>query len=363
MRSTKVTTTITTAALLAMAGTVPFFMPDGLTVQAQGAPNTFAFKGVLRDFRRTNTNFAVIPSGGNGHYAGNVMEDLSSSGRPEYEGDGFKVASQWKDNEAHPIAPHMYIDPNNALSKKVRVSTVPSAPKKGVVDTYDSSVGPYGGANVGPAPEYEVGAMPDITVPAALSGLPNQGNLDFSGVTTITSDIHCNKLNASGTLEIDGQISILCEGPMMLETHTTISMKPGSNLKMYLMKGGASWNHTTIGDPAKPGRVKIFNMSDAMFMIHNHAEVYAHISCPTPRWRSATTARCSDATWARRSRTRTMATSTLTWQARLPKSAAYPLPTSWELKVSTATVAWCQRLGSPTGIRMCRAPTSRCPSR
>ncbi|MCI0365775.1 MAG: fibro-slime domain-containing protein [Phycisphaerales bacterium] len=279
MRSNRITT-LTTITLLAVAGTAPFLMPDGIIAQAQGSPNTFPLKGVLRDFRRTNTNFNVVPSGGNGHYAGNVMEDLSSSGRPLYEGDGFKVASQWQDNEAHPIAPHMYIDPDNALSTKVRVSTVPSAPKMGVVDTYDSTMGAYGGANIGPAPEYEVGAMPDVIVPAALSNMPNQGDLNYSGVTTITSDIHCNKLNASGMLEIDGQISILCEGPMMLETHTIIIMKPGSNLKVYLMNGGASWNHTMIGDPAKPGRVKIFSMSDAMFMIHNHAEVYAHITCP-----------------------------------------------------------------------------------
>ncbi len=71
-------------------------------------PATVDLSGTIRDFRRSHSDFDVVPVGGPGHYAGNVALDLPASFRPLYTGTGYKVAAQWTDTSGRPIAPHMF---------------------------------------------------------------------------------------------------------------------------------------------------------------------------------------------------------------------------------------------------------------
>lgn len=284
MRANRITTTAT-LSLLSLTGMGAFLLPNVLiTAEAAAQSNTFPLKGVLRDFRRTNPNFAVAPVGGNGHYAGNLAMDLPSDGRPMFVGGGYKVATQWRDDASHPIAPNMYVDPAAAGSTGGVIKLVNAASlaqQKGVMDTYNSALGPHGGTNKGPAPTMQTGmAMPAITIPPALAALPNLGNMSYSGTSMISANLHCDRLDGSGTITINGNISILCEDVMALSTHTVINLQPDSSLTLYLNAGASSWNHTTVGDPLKPSRVKIYNLGTANFMIHNHGDVYAQLISP-----------------------------------------------------------------------------------
>jgi fibro-slime domain-containing protein len=123
--------------------------------------------------------------------------------------------------------------------------------------------------------------MPPIAIPASLSGLPNQGNITFSGTSTIASSIRCNTLTGSGTINITGNVSILCQTNFVLNTGATVNLIGNARLTLYLPNGGASWNHVDINaNTGKPDRVIVYNMGSALFMIHNHANVHATIVAP-----------------------------------------------------------------------------------
>ena len=279
----QISTTAATYCLLALAGTISFLLPDHLSVpKAAASPpsSTVRLPGLVRDFHKTNAEFAIAPSGGNGHYAGNISMGLGSDGRPVFAGGGYKVATEWKDKDVHPIPPHLYMWKWGAKGT-VPVTLASPSPTHGTIDTYSSSAGAYGGANVGPAPAYVIGApMPTIVLPLSLTYLPNQGNLSYVGPKTISSDIHCNRMDILGVINISGNISIYCEDVMALANPSSIVLNAGARLQVYVKNGGSDWNHVTVGDPSNPGRVIMYNMGTTKFIIHNHADVYAVFVSP-----------------------------------------------------------------------------------
>ena len=251
-----------------------------LSSVAAQAPSSIQLRGIIRDFRRSHPDFEVLPSGGYGHSAGNIDLELGSHGSPALYAGGFKVDTQWRNNQSRPIAPHLF--GRGGGSDTIPVSDPSAEPTQGVFDTWDSTLGPYGEPNVGPAPSFDVGApMPLITIPSAVRSLPNQGDLSWTGSTLLSESVHCNELNIAGTLTVSGDVTILCEEKLRVATQTTIFMNPGAMLRFYLKAGSESWNHTSVNvNTADPSRVLIYNLSTDEFMIHNHAEVYARIISP-----------------------------------------------------------------------------------
>jgi fibro-slime domain-containing protein len=279
-------TTVATYCLLALAGGFSFVLPDQLGVQhlkamPGGTPDVIKLSGTIRDFKKTNADFKTAPSGGNGHYAGNVNFQLGSDDRPVFSGNGSKISTQWRDKNFNPLAPHLEWDLAGG-SGVIPLSIATPSPKHGTVDTYNSAVGVYGGANVGPAPTYLVGAaMPAVSIPRSLSNLTNQGTVTYSGTSSISSDIHCDNFNGSGTINISGNVSILCNTGFHLSTHTIINLNGGARLRLYLRNGGSSWNHVQLNANTKnPQRVTVYNLGTATWVIHNHADIYANIVSP-----------------------------------------------------------------------------------
>jgi hypothetical protein len=139
--------------LLAVAG--------GVFAAGDENPETLELTGVVRDFQRAHSDFGVVPALGYGHDAGNLALDLGEDGRPVYTGSGYRVAGQWTDRVGRSLAPHLYRD-----GSMVEVATAPSIAPAATVDTFDSTLGPYGSGNIGPAPTFAVGApMPAVEVP------------------------------------------------------------------------------------------------------------------------------------------------------------------------------------------------------
>ncbi|MCI0631167.1 MAG: fibro-slime domain-containing protein [Phycisphaerales bacterium] len=257
-------------------------LPNGLIVQqvAAASGDTVRVPGVVRDFRRTDAEFTAAPSGGNGHYAGNMSLNLGSNSRPVYTGAGYKVTTQWRDSANRPIAPHLHMHKFGAPGT-IPVAVATPTPGIGTVNTYNSAIGPYGGANVGPPATYSVGApMPEIVVPLSLKSLPNVGDKTIATTTTMSSDLHCKKFTLTGTLKISGPVRILCEDVVTLNNGSIISLNAGATLELYMKNGGMSWNHVTVGDPAKPSRTTIYNFGTAQFGIHNQAKIYADFVSP-----------------------------------------------------------------------------------
>jgi fibro-slime domain-containing protein len=74
--------------LLGLAAVASYVVPDTLLSPAaswaQTAPATLKLTGTVRDFKATHVDFDVVPAGGVGHVAGNVLQTLGADGRPDF---------------------------------------------------------------------------------------------------------------------------------------------------------------------------------------------------------------------------------------------------------------------------------------
>ncbi|MCZ6835033.1 MAG: hypothetical protein O7G85_04595, partial [Planctomycetota bacterium] len=98
--------------------------------------------GVVRDFQSDHPDFGIDPLLINGHIAGNVSYALSATGLPTFSGGGYFVSMQWRDLSSEPIAPHLYAASSGDVVQVVAGPTINNNP---TIDTFNSTLGPYGG--------------------------------------------------------------------------------------------------------------------------------------------------------------------------------------------------------------------------
>lgn len=158
---------ITRSALLGTVGAL-FICPQRAGAQEAPAAAQIDLSVVIRDFSRDHPDFNVIPSDGYGYYAGNVGFDLDGEGKPVFAGAGFKVQSLWRNAGNQPIAPHLFnlcgfvgTPPDDGgdddggendggpASFGLVVDQSLSVEKYGLIDSFDSGLGPYGDENSG----------------------------------------------------------------------------------------------------------------------------------------------------------------------------------------------------------------------
>ncbi len=156
------------------------------------------------------------------------------------------------------------------------------------VDTWDSSVGRLGGPNAGPPPTFYTGAeIPTIVVPADLEASANVGNVLYNGgvglwPNPLTTDLHCDDLliRDAATLQIDGNIRILCETLFSMRDDARISFTPGSSLVLYT-KGIVSIQDATINSGSyDPNVFTIYHLGNTDIRIADDADVIATIVAP-----------------------------------------------------------------------------------
>ena len=273
-------TTVATYFILALAGVVSFILPDELAVTSASGSSPASkvrLAGIIRDFKVGHPDFGVTPVGGNGHYAGNVSGTLDASGRPGFTGPGFRVATQWRDKNNRYIAPHMYYNSGVMLT-----ANPISVDANAVIDTWNSTQGPYGGANVGGAPTTQVGGtMPIVTAPTGMGA--SVGNRNFVGVNNINANLHCGDfVTAKDTvINIMSSITIYCEGNFALAQNTRINIINGSTLRLYVrgqfaVNQGSQINMNTF----KPSQCRIYNLGITQMEINQNSSVCAHIISP-----------------------------------------------------------------------------------
>jgi fibro-slime domain-containing protein len=246
-------------------------------------PPQYALTGIVRDFRQGHVDFDVVPQGGYGHYAGNVALELGEDGRPVFVGGGFRVEEEWRNSAYQPIAPHVAAgDPQT-----VKVTIAPAVGAGAIVDTWDSSEGPYGGGNVGPPPTFLVGAaMLQLSAPSGIG--PNLGDLDEwpAGVSTIDEDLHCDRfvVGERQTIQIVGDVTIWAEEEFKLLSHAVLQVLPGAVLRLYtggtVVLGGSSSANV---DTAEPARLKLFNLGTADVLMHAGAGFCGQLQSPDGR--------------------------------------------------------------------------------
>ncbi len=244
-------------------------------------PDEIVLEGVARDFKRAHPDFDVSPLEGTGHCAGNLALTLPTSQLPDFTGAGYLVGAEWTNAAGQPIAPHLYGVGGPAGG--IFTVNAPNVDGTATVDTWDSSLGPYGGTNVGPAPAFIEGAtMPTVTEPTGLG--PSMGNVTLNNVTQGT-DLHCDDLNIQGTVVISGQRTILCEGEMRMSSNSMLTLLPGATLDLYVKTDLTIQPNSSLNPPPTsgvPGNVTIYHLGTGEMRVSQpNGVVYATVIAPT----------------------------------------------------------------------------------
>ncbi|MEE9295516.1 MAG: fibro-slime domain-containing protein [Phycisphaerae bacterium] len=282
MRSPRATTVLT-YGILSLAGVFSFSLPESLvptsTGVVQAPPDEIRLAGTIRDFMISHPDFDVIPAAGLGHYAGNVGLALGADGHPVFVGNGFRVDTQWTDAASRPIAPHIY-----QSGAPVFVVSEPTVTNGAFSDTYDSSIGPYGGANVGAEPTFVTGsAMPVLTEPVGLPPLIDQVVYSGNSTTVITGDIHCNTFVVGGQhrIQIDGNVTILCEVDFRVQDQGTVfELLSGASLSLYVKGTTFFLDQSEVNFPGDPVAFTIYNLGTSDIVVRNGSLLCARIISP-----------------------------------------------------------------------------------
>jgi fibro-slime domain-containing protein len=248
---------------------------------ASEPPASFQLSGVVRDFPRSHPDFN--PAASYGHNAGNVEYFIGPGHRPVFSGNGFRVDAQWRDAESRPIAPHLF---GGWGAGAVLVANAPTITGLVTLDTWDSTLGPYGGANVGPAPNVVEGAsMPTIAPPAGMGA--SVGNLDYEdvGTSVLSANVRCDSLSIRDDhrLQISGDVTVLCDGAFEMRDGGVIELLPGASMELYVV-GDVEIVDSTINDGFyDPTRFVIYHLGAGQVRLGDGADMYGTIVSPAGR--------------------------------------------------------------------------------
>ncbi len=288
---------ITAAAAAFAAGFVP-------SSPAQAGPGSGTYDLVLtaqvRDFPASNPDFCKPTSIGANWVEGLVSPTLGAQGVPTYTGQGKRVTVPANDSQGRAIANSMIqstvlIDPNDVLL--VNAPTYSNNPK---VDTYNPNLGPYGGSNIGPAPEIGTSQpMPVVTVPS-ISPYVVEYLRDGNASSTLSSSFRCSKFLVRNyhVLTIQGDVTIVVDDEMVVENFAKIVLAPGARFTVYALKDCKfqnfaevnynTWDHTAF-TLYKMGTLDVYFQDnvkvcgtvicpDGRVFMHNQADLYGLVT-------------------------------------------------------------------------------------
>lgn len=237
--------------------------------------------GVVRDFRSDHPDFGVTPVLGGGHSAGNAAFDLDDRERPIFGGgDGFEVASQWRNALGNPIAPHLFVDAEDGV---VRLRSEPDFDNSADIDSYDYDLGAYDPDNPGPDPVFSTDyTMPEIPVPESVPALEGSFYRDGGGVTEISGDRHFSWLimRNSHLLRIIGDVTIHVDGDFFMDQKPSIELAADSSLTLYVGGRLHLRNSCNINAGQDPDNVQVYKSGTGDIIIGQSAEVFANILAP-----------------------------------------------------------------------------------
>lgn len=102
---------LTAAGLLSLMAGAP--AAEARSDDDRSMIRSITLTGVVRDFKPASASgghgdFEITPSGGYGHYVGNVRDTLDEDGKPVRLGTGKKVNGQWRDSAGRNIMPALF---------------------------------------------------------------------------------------------------------------------------------------------------------------------------------------------------------------------------------------------------------------
>ena len=142
------------------------------------------------------------------------------------------------------------------------------------VDTYDPTVGPYGGENVGPAPTFNLGWV--APVPGVPSGLPTATERLYGGhgSSTLTGDLDTQvfEVHTHHVLTIEGDVRLIVREKFVVQNCSRIELAPDATLTIFFYKDATIQDHAVVNpDTTRPGDVRIYQMSGLPVILQNHS--------------------------------------------------------------------------------------------
>ncbi len=130
----------------------------------------------------------------------------------------------------------------------------------------------------------EVVEMPTLTAPSGPPfDNPNEGSLSMWGsmTSTISTDRHFNSLQLWGTSKaiIDGDVTVLLDGSLQVDASAELEIMPHSRLTLYI-KGNISMGGKVNESTQEPGRLLIYMLGNSYVELYSGAKLHSRLLNP-----------------------------------------------------------------------------------
>lgn len=275
-------TVLASAAIIAGLGVIAYLTRPPAATSATGTTKV-VLRGVVRDFVQAHPDFGITDMTVRGHVVDGVGLRLGSRNVPDLSGGGRLVSDQWVDGERREIPPHLALFATGTPDGNVvRVATGPSFTNASRSDTYDSDIGPYGGANVGPEPVWQTGST--LIEPTIPIDLPKRGGYERASdvVDTLAESFRCDDfvIKDRAILWISGDVTIVARNKFVVQNESEIRLEPNSTLTVYSLGDTVFQDRSEVNtNTAEPWRVKVYHLgSGNTFKLQNRTPVHAHLA-------------------------------------------------------------------------------------
>ncbi len=271
------------AGIVVVAGSSP---PRAVVARPDGPTTDLVLTGRIRDFPTGHPDFCINPSGGSNWVEGLVGAQTDAQGRPVYAGPGRRVIVPASDAAGHPIATALVEQTISTPVHGLRLVQPLAINNNPTLDTYNPAAGPYGGPNVGPAPQVLTGqTMPVVTVPEMetyVGEFLRAGNAS----SALDGSFRCSKFIISNQhrLTVAGDVTVVVDEQFVVENNTDVVLAPGATLTVYAKKDAVFQNDCRVNmDPPDHTRFVFYRLGSGDLVLKNSVDVCGTFVCPNGR--------------------------------------------------------------------------------
>lgn len=125
--------------------------------------------------------------------------------------------------------------------------------------------------------------MPTLAEPTNVGA--NVGNLVYTGVSTINTNLHAQNLTIDngGTLQIDGYITILVENDFQVNSGSHLEIAPGGSLALYVKGQFRLDSGGHMVDPKDPRVLTVYVLGTQNAVLASGSQMYGVMVAPTAR--------------------------------------------------------------------------------
>ncbi len=272
---------------LVLAGMViaaAYSPPRAVVARPDGPTTDLVLTGRIRDFPDSHPDFCISSGVGNNWVEGSVASGLDAEGCPVYTGQGRRVIAPATDGAGHGISTSLIgATVPQALPAGVQLASAPTLKSGPTLDTYNPSLGSYGGSNIGPAPQIETGQiMAAVEVPSVSPDVPAAA-FTGSGQSVISAGFRCGSFVVSQqhTVTIEGDVTIVATDKFVVENTSQINLAAGARLTVYALNTAAIRNYASVNmNTGDFTRMTLYKLGASDLDLENHSRLCATIVAP-----------------------------------------------------------------------------------